>query len=91
MVGLLGSAAPTGQPFRWADARRVEAVVAAQGEEHWHQVLETEFGGMNEVRGRGEDAAVRQAKGSGCAAQVLMLSLQATATQCITDVHTQCI
>ena len=32
--------------------KRIKAVVAAKGEEHWQRVLEIEFGGMNDVSGQ---------------------------------------
>ena len=41
----LGVAARMGRYF----ARRVDCVIAERGLEHWHRVLDVEFGGMNEV------------------------------------------
>ena len=41
----LGVATRMGSYF----ARRVERVIEQRGLEHWHRVLDVEFGGMNEV------------------------------------------
>ena len=46
---------------------RSEAVVTDQGMEHWHQVLETEFGGMNDVLYR-LSSEVKDARWARCAA-----------------------
>ena len=45
----LGVAARMGCYF----ARRVARVIGERGLDHWHRVLDVEFGGMNEVSGCG--------------------------------------
>ncbi|EFN57261.1 hypothetical protein CHLNCDRAFT_143813 [Chlorella variabilis] len=48
---LVGTAGALGAARRMAShfCARVRAVVAANGTDHWHRVLEVEFGGMNEA------------------------------------------
>jgi hypothetical protein len=60
MAGLLDQAQLAGNKEALAGVEdmagyfcsRARRVIAVNGSEHWHQVLENEFGGMNEVRGR---------------------------------------